>query len=235
MAQTSLPNDSLKSKIRTPRRSRKRGPYRNLVGQVFGELTVTAFTETRNGQSYYLCACSCGKEKPVRGSHLTDGSTQSCGCRHFELIGAKKRTHGQSRTNLHAIWRSARARCRNPKHPGYEHYGGRGIEFCERWDSFENFATDMGERPSPTHSIERKNNDGNYCPENCVWATPVEQTNNRRLTVRVEYHGKIQALSPLCAELGLRYGTVYKRLGRGWSLERALTTPMGGCTRSAGV
>lgn len=124
------------------------------------------------------------------------------------------RTHGYTGTTTHAIWVQMRRRCQNPKCGNYSRYGGRGIRVCERWDSFENFLADMGERPLGM-SIERRDNDGNYEPDNCYWATFEEQNNNRRNVELIEFSGKSLSLRQWSRELGIAHGTLYTRRGNG--------------------
>ena len=116
------------------------------------------------------------------------------------------------------------ARCRNPNHKAFPEYGGRGIRVCERWLDFTNFLAGMGERP-PRHSLERKNNDLGYFPENCKWATRAEQAKNRKCTRYVEIGGRMIALSEALQEYGINRCTFYGRIARGWPLQRALTQP----------
>lgn len=119
-------------------------------------------------------------------------------------------------------------RCSNPKLKSYPDYGGRGIFVCSRWlgdDGFKNFLSDMGKKPSPSHSIERKKNDESYYPDNCVWATKEEQCNNKRTTRYLVYEGKRQSLSLWAKELGIKPATLYMRLKRGLSLEDAIKKP----------
>lgn len=170
----------------------------DLVGQQFGRLTILrrAENDTR-GQAKWTCRCICGQEKVIRGKDLRDGKTQSCGCLQRsiakewmavlnrtpamrERVAAARRTHGLTGTRGFRSWSSMHTRCLNPKHEAYPRYGGRGITVCERWlHSFENFLTDMGERP-PGRSLDRIDPEGNYEPGNCRWSTPFEQTHNRR-------------------------------------------------------
>lgn len=156
----------------------------DITGQKFGLWTVVARAPKRKqGNAIWWCRCECGAENAVSGGELKAGLSKSCGCRRAEcnrLKAAKHVTHGLSHTPEYTCWGSMRHRCRNPKSSKYADYGGRGISVCERWNSFENFLADMGRRPTPAHSLDRINNDGNYEPGNCRWATPKEQMNNRR-------------------------------------------------------
>lgn len=139
--------------------------------------------------------------------------------------------HGEARkgnyTPEYRIWCGMRARCMNPNVHIYSHYGGRGIKLCKRWtDAYINFLADMGRRPSDLHSIERINNDGNYEPSNCRWATDKEQARNTRTTFRVEFQGVVKPLLTWSEELGLSYVMLYKRIyERKWDVARAFTQP----------
>lgn len=161
----------------------------DLTGQRFGKLTVIGFSR-RVGDpcSYFECVCDCGTRTDVRGSHLRSGETKACGC----LMGRHPHNKGDKRVNLkhghthpctteYKAWDNMKSRCYDTKRHNYKNYGGRGIKVCDRWrTSFENFLSDMGRKPGPEYSIDRKNNDGNYEPGNCRWATASEQRCNQR-------------------------------------------------------
>lgn len=123
--------------------------------------------------------------------------------------------HGLYKTPEYRVWKKIRGRCYYPHDPSYKNYGARGIKMSPTWlDSFVAFYRDMGPRPSPSHSIERINNDGDYERTNCRWATRIEQGNNRRDNILCEFGGKIQSLGRHCDELGLKYHSVYSRIWR---------------------
>jgi hypothetical protein len=178
------------------------------------------------------CVCDCGALSNVSSGNLVTGKVASCGCSKSN----GNPTHGHNRrgrrSTEYVIWASMLDRCRRPAAQKWADYGGRGIGVCERWNSFENFLADMGPRPSAQHSIDRRNNDGNYEPGNCRWATRAEQMRNRRNNVRITYGGTTMTATEWAQRLGLgRANVITKRLARGWTAEEALALPRG--TRKA--
>lgn len=189
---------------------------KDLTGQQFGHLTVMGYTGTNNSRcSMWYCKCDCGGESVVRGSNLLNGATKSCGCQ------AGYRKHGMTNTPEFRVWEGMIRRCRSENRT---YYHGRGIKVCPRWlDSFEAFYTDMGPRPSKRHTIDRIDNDGDYTPENCRWATSSEQNNNQRRNRWISMNGHSHTLAQWCAILGINPSLVSTRIRRGWSPEKALT------------
>jgi hypothetical protein len=195
----------------------------NLTGRRFGRLTVLSFAGSHPDRKWF-CECDCGSVVRVRGYCLVGGETKSCGCLHRE----RRRTHGSSRTPLYKIWQGIKDRCQNPQNTRYAYYGGRGIAVCDRWQNFANFAADIGPRPSDAHSVERLKNDGNYCPENCVWATREQQLNNMRGNRLMVLDGEKKTMAEWCGGSKTpHYFRTRSRVQLGWCDKCALTNPRG--------
>lgn len=191
----------------------------NLVGQIFGEWTVLEKGDIGpNGAIYWKCKCSCGTERFCQASSLRNGASVSC--------GHDRARHGHSFTPTGRAWYGMRQRCYNPNDKNYLSYGGRGIVVCERWlESLENFVADMGIAP-PGLSIDRINVNGNYEPSNCRWATRSEQQRNRTNNPRVDYKGESVTLIEIAERVGLPLRVLRYRLANGWTVNRAIETPL---------
>lgn len=154
----------------------------DMTGKKFGRLTALSVNREprKEKKLHWNCVCDCGNTAIVDGSLMRSGNTKSCGCLHNEMLGAMRRTHGKSGTPEYHAWHDMMQRCFKEDHKWYPEYGGRGIKVCKRWHKFENFITDIGKRPDSTYSLDRKDNDGDYTPDNCRWATRRQQYHNRR-------------------------------------------------------
>lgn len=199
------------------------------IGDRFGRLVVISKGKRDNaGRQRLICKCDCGTEKEFDAHNIISRKSKSCGCLKLELTIKRNTKHGMSRSSEYNSWTYMIQRCTNSSFSEYHRYGARGITVCERWrNSFEAFLADMGARP-PGRSLERIKNDQNYEPENCKWATPVEQARNRRSNRWLTCHGRTQLLVDWADELGVCHSTIINRLKRGWSIEKALSVPKGG-------
>lgn len=201
------------------------GKFNDITGTRFHRLTpVRCQSRTSGGgrkKLFWECLCDCGATTWVESSNLKSGNTKSCGCKRLEVdYTSHATTHGMHNTRTYSIWRGMINRCRYASHKSYPAYGGRGIAVCDRWLNFENFFADMGEAPCGL-TIERIDNDANYCPANCTWASRKTQQNNRKTTILIEYNGVPTPISELAERLDINYHTLYSRITRGWSVKRA--------------
>lgn len=207
--------------------------FQDLTGRKFGRLTVVSYAGRSGHNHLWGCTCQCGSHTRVLSCNLVKGNTRSCGCLHRELTGDARRTHGRTGTSEYHIYQSMLARCYSDKAISYPNYGARGITVCDRWrfgdgalGGFECFLRDVGERPSRKHSLDRRENDGNYEPSNVRWATKVEQHRNTRANRHVMFRGEKMILEDAIRLSGLNRSTVSMRINTyKWSIEKALSTP----------
>lgn len=209
------------------------GSGKDLTGARYGHLTIVseAPKASTSRERRWNCLCDCGQHVIAWMNNLEKGRTRSCGCSLKGLaIGDKRSTHGHTRrrdvTPEYTAWGSMWTRCTNPKARGFEHYGGRGIKVHPDWKSFERFLSDMGERPSSGHSIERRNVDANYSAANCYWGTAKEQCLNKRNTLRLSFQGETKSAVEWSEITGIPYHTLCFRIRSGWTPERSLTEPV---------
>jgi len=181
----------------------------DLDGQHFGRWTVMRFGEVRHRQAYWRCCCECGAERLVRGKELRNGHSRSCGCLQRETAIIHGDARGGKISAEYGSWHGMLDRCLNPRSKDYPRYGGRGITVCDAWrfgvhdlSGFEVFLADMGRKPSPQHSIDRyPDRGGGYRPDNCRWATPVQQAINRANTTWVKVGRKRQPITRALAQI----------------------------------
>lgn len=177
----------------------------DLFARRFGCIVAVCQVADDDKGSLWECKCDCGNVAYFTRNHIVSGRRTSCGCR---KNGQK---HSMSGTPEYMAWRGAKERCLNPNNPKFPLYGARGITMSDAWvNDFRAFIEDMGRRPSNNHSLERKNSNGNYCKENCVWATSLEQNNNLRSNTFVEVSGEIMTAANASRRTGIPYKRVLK-------------------------
>lgn len=191
----------------------------DLKGMVFGRLVVVGESVIRKSKKdrNWVCKCECGREKIVPSVRLKNGTTQSCGCLNVEANTDHGHAAGGKVSSEYKAWAGMKYRCYDPKCKQFKNYGGRGIKVCSRWiDSFSNFKNDMGLKPSPSHSLDRyPDQNGDYSPNNCRWATPKEQQNNRTNNRLVEYLGDEITLAQAANRLGMWEQNLRRDLKKG--------------------
>ncbi len=208
-----------------------KGKFVDLTGCRFGRLVVVERAENRGKNVCWHCRCDCGTNKIISTHVLRSGLSNSCGCLQREIAsvyGHANATHGMTNTRIYQIWAALKARCFCPSNHRYADYGGRGITVCPEWaESFETFRDwALANGYSDDLTIDRKDNDGPYSPENCRWSSVKTQSNNRRSNVVLSYNGRTLTLAEWSEETGISYGTLHRRIQKGWSIERALTEPV---------
>jgi hypothetical protein len=193
--------------------------FKDLTGQTFFRLTAISLSEKRGkrGEWYYECECICGNSKTVRGSHLTSGKIRSCGCYMVECTTERSTKHGHTKGNNwsteYMSWRAMKQRCHSESYHAKGRYKDRGITVCKRWDkSFENFLTDMGPKPSPDYTLDRKDNDKGYYKSNCVWKIEKDQHKNVSTNRWIEYDGLRNILSDWARMFGVSPSTISEKL-----------------------
>lgn len=201
------------------------------TGEKFGKWTVIGKAPnhiTRGGYpvSMWDCVCECGTRRAVRGNDLRLGKSVSCGCSLAENPAARK--HGAAGSHLYKVYYGMKARCYNPNNKNYKHYGGRGIEICEEWRSFEAFA-EWADKSGYAEglTIERKDVNEGYCPQNCCWITQKEQTRNKRNTVYITAQGETKTLLEWAKQLNVPASMLKARQARGWTDEEIISIPKG--------
>jgi hypothetical protein len=215
-----------------PKKPRKPELLLDLIGDVYGRLTVLwCVGPVPNGRiREWMCRCSCGKEIQVAQNNLRSGNTESCGCYKRELTVARNTRHGESVGGKwspeFATYKSMISRCYHSGASGYHLYGGRGIGVCDQWrgdGGYAQFLSDMGRRPTPNHSLDKIDNDKNYSPSNCRWATTKQQGNNRRNNQVIYWKGERMTITQAAEKEGVKYELVRSRIvDRGWSAEEAM-------------
>ena len=197
-------------------------PRADLTGKTFNYLTVEKFSRTYGHSTvYWLCKCVCGKKHEVSRAHLQKNVVKSCGCKRRELQKDAHTVHGMTNTRPFRIWDGIRRRCREVNHRDYPRYGGVGITYDKKWETFLGFWNDMKKGYADDLSIDRIDGTKGYSKENCRWATSAEQALNRKST-RL-YKGR--SFADISRSLGGSRGLVNSRLSSGWDIDRACTTP----------
>lgn len=207
--------------------------FRDLTNQRFDRLLALSRHPAPSTRVKWLCACSCGKSVVVDSSKLCNGHTRSCGCLQIERASEASLKHGHScypnqgrSTKEYNTWVMMLRRCNSLDDKNFHHYGGKNITVCSRWRDFQNFLADMGLAPSKAHSIDRIDSDGNYCPENCRWATSKTQVRNRGITKMLTLNDKTLSMGEWAELYSIPYKRLHARIKRGWSVEKSITTPV---------
>lgn len=205
---------------------------RDITGQRFGNLVVQEYVGLRKGKAYWRCMCDCGNITYTMTSNLTSYASISCGCvqrkKAYEICMKRNVTHGYSKKErLYFIWKGMRERCFNSHNKEYKNYGGRGITICDEWNDYLAFRDwSLSHGYDNKLSIDRINNDGNYCPENCRWATREIQCGNTRRNIFLTYNGETHSPKEWAKKLGIPQHVIYERRFLGWPEEKIISEPI---------
>lgn len=211
---------------------------KDLTAQRFGNLMVLKrIGNDKYGRTQWQCRCTCGNLTNVASGNLVSGHTSSCGCGEAlnrKRLGLRSERHGKYGTSIYNVWNAMVQRCSNPNQPSFKNYGGRDIQVCDEWKTFESFY-EWAKRSGYVEgiargecTIERIDVNGNYCHTNCKWVNMQEQANNKRTNRRLLHNGECKTLAQWARALNISYSCLAQRINRlGWSVERALTTPVG--------
>lgn len=202
----------------------------DITGKRFGRWRVIARNKFIKGDViFWDCICDCGKEKPVRGVSLHSGRSNSCGCLNLEVRKIACKTHGYAsygkKSLTYSTWLGMKQRCLNHRHSAYYLYGGRGIKICKKWLAFSGFINDMGEKPSG-FSLDRIDPNKGYNKANCRWATVEQQSNNKRSCRYIVFNNEKMTIRQAGRRFGINPNSLTKRLALGWTVEKALKTPV---------
>lgn len=185
------------------------------VGARVGRLTIISIGDATPHGRRLTVQCDCGSPpKEVLGPNLGEHRTKSCGCARATECAARNAVHGRRSARVYESWRGLKARVTRESHVKFPDYGGRGLDMDPRWQVFKEFYSDMGDPPSPTHSIERRNNDWGYWKDNCIWATALQQGANKRNNIHIAWRGQNLILAEACRRAGVKDGSVSSRVGR---------------------
>jgi hypothetical protein len=208
----------------------KRLNIQDMIGKKFTNLTILSEGEVHITKGGYkrrtvICQCDCGKTIKCQISPIISKEVKSCGCYSAKLAHDRmlyrNKTHGMAGKSEYNTWRSMKKRCYLKVHKSYKDYGGRGITVCDRWlSSFENFIQDMGTKPQGNYSLDRIDNNGNYCPENCRWASPSEQGRNQRTNINITYQGQTKCIAEWAETIGMPYGKLHYRITAGKDIDK---------------
>jgi hypothetical protein len=202
------------------------GKFIDITGQKFGRLTAIRFVRINSHRdAEWMFLCDCGKQCVTTACRVKRGQTQSCGCLKIEREISANTKHGLSKTRIYRIWNDMRRRCSNPKRKDWINYGGRGITVCDEWQKdfklFYDWAIANGYKDYL--SIDRKNNNNGYCPENCQWVTKKHQNNNTRANRQITAFGQTKTLQQWADTFGIEHATIFFRLKSGWTSEDAVS------------